>query len=285
VLRTNPLVMAITRHKENAFFRFSAQRIQEEMEKPKEKRIRKTTMLQQFLDAQERYPDILTDTQIHIFCTTNLLAGTVGPSIALDCILSWIAQYPDEQSRLYREILDNSTSLPVSWKETDNMPYLEGVIREGNRLSYSSDLGIEREAGPSGVTLPSGHLIPAGYSISMSQPALLKNRDAFGENPHDFIPERWMRRKDESEGEYRARRMYMEKVDLSFGAGSRICPGIGFAQMELFKFVASIVVQFKVCLRQLWPPHTSCMLTMVHPVARACGKAKALRSPCPAYSP
>lgn len=226
-------------------------------------------MLQHFLDAQEKYPDILTDTYIHIFCTTNLLAGTVGPSIALDTIMSWLARYPEEQSRLYREVRANSTSFPVSWKETDNMPYLEGVIREGNRLSYSSDLGIEREAGPNGVALPSGHLIPAGYNISISQPSLLKNRHAFGDNSHDFVPERWMRGKDESEAEYKARRAYMEKVDLSFGAGSRICPGVAFSQMELSKFIASIVVRFKVCssgssLVISW------MLTTVDSIARAC---------------
>ncbi|SPJ79264.1 uncharacterized protein FTOL_07655 [Fusarium torulosum] len=245
VLRTNPLTMALTRQKENAFFQFSAERIQEAINKPKENKIRKPTMLQQFLDAQEKFPDLLTDQYVHIFCTTNLLAGTVGPTIALDCILAWMARSPEEQSRLHQEIAANSESFPVTWKETDNMPYLQGVLREGNRLAYSSDLGIEREAPANGLILPSGHVIPAGYSISVSQPALLKNRDAFGDDALEFIPERWMKRKDETEDEYKDRKSYMDRTDLSFGAGSRICPGIAFSRMELSKLVASIVVRYK----------------------------------------
>lgn len=238
--------MAFKKHKESPFFRFAVQRIRQEVEKPTPDEVPKRTLLQHFVEAKSRYPDVVDDTQIRLYCATNSLAGSLSPSRVLDCVLSWLAQHPQEQDRLYEEIVKNTKNFPVSLENTVNMPYLEGVIREGYRLHHGGDIAIERKVGPNGTTLHDGRFIPAGYDLAMSSPSI-RVCSAFGEEPHVFRPERWMRAKGESEDDFKARRTYMDKADLTFSQGSRACIGKSFTHLELFKVVASVMGQFKVC--------------------------------------
>lgn len=238
--------MAFKKNKESPFFRFAVQRIRQEVEKPTPDEVPKRTLLQHFVDAKSRYPEVVDDTQIRLYCATNSLAGSLSPSRVLDCVLSWLAQHPQEQDRLYEEVVRNTKEFPVSLEDTVNMPYLEGVIREGYRLHHGGDIAIERKVGPNGTTLHDGRFIPAGYDLAMSSPSI-RVCSAFGEEPHVFRPERWMRAKGESEADFKARRTYMDKADLTFSQGSRACIGKSFTHLELFKVVASVMGQFKVC--------------------------------------
>uniref|UniRef100_A0A093UQ86 Tryprostatin B 6-hydroxylase n=1 Tax=Talaromyces marneffei PM1 TaxID=1077442 RepID=A0A093UQ86_TALMA len=158
--------------------------------------------------------------------------------------VAYVRVHPGEQDRLYEEIVKNTREFPVSLEDTVNMPYLGGVIREGYRLHHGGDIAIERKVGPSGATLPDGRFIPAYYDIAMSSPSI-RVCSAFGEEPHVFKPERWMRAKGESDDDWKARRTYMDKADLTFSQGSRACIGKSFTHLELFKVVASVMGQFK----------------------------------------
>jgi cytochrome P450 len=237
--------VAFKKHKESPFFRFAVQRIRQEVEKPTPDEVPKRTLLQHFVVAKSRYPDVVDDTQIRLYCATNSLAGSLSPSRVLDCVLSWLAQHPQEQDRLYEEVVKNTKDFPVSLEDTVNMPYLEGVIREGYRLHHGGDIAIERKVGPNGTTLHNGRFIPAGYDLAISSPSI-RVCSAFGEEPHVFRPERWMRAKGENEHDFKTRRTYMDKVDLTFSQGSRACIGKSFTHLELFKVVASVMGQFKV---------------------------------------
>ncbi|OKL57734.1 hypothetical protein UA08_07234 [Talaromyces atroroseus] len=201
-----------------------------------------STMLKIY--AKSRYPEVVDDTQIRLYCATNSLAGSLSPSRVLDSVLSWLAQHPQEQNRLYEEIVRNTKSFPVSLDDTANMPYLEGVIREGYRLHHGGDIAIERKVGPNGATLPDGRFIPVGYDIAMSSPSI-RVCAAFGDEPHIFKPERWMRADGEDIDDWKARRTCMDKADLTFSQGSRAFIGKSFTHLELFKVVASVMGQYK----------------------------------------
>lgn len=206
LMRTNPITMALTPQKTSAFFVYTARRFKEESTKEKVskgdgKEVTRT-MLHKFLDAKAKHPDDLDDAKIQVLCVINLLAGTLSPSVTMERILLWVSQNPEGQERLYREIVSNSKASPVSLEEALNMPYLEGVVREGYRLSFDSDIALERKAGPLGLTLPTGEQIPAGFDIGLSHPSTQKDPTVFGAEPRVFKPERWLQAKGETEAEW-----------------------------------------------------------------------------------
>lgn len=55
-----------------------------------------------------------------------------------------------------------------------------------------------------------------------------------------------MERRDENRESYEERQKVMDRVDLSFGQGSRSCIGKSVAMLELFKVVATLMGQFQV---------------------------------------
>ncbi|KAI6369726.1 hypothetical protein MCOR25_004355 [Pyricularia grisea] len=251
VLRTNPIALALNKQKASrasAFFQYSAERVNAEMVKEKGASAAPKTMLHHLLDARDKHPDVLDNARVQMFCTVNLLAGTLSPSFTVDFIMRWLAQHPERQERLYREVKEHCTTYPVPLDDTFKMPYLQGLVREGYRLSYASDIGMERVAGPKGIPLRDGRMLPPGYGIGLSHPAIQKDETVFGDQPQVCRPDRWMQGPNESAAEYKARKGYMDRTDLTFSKGSRNCIGKGYTQMEVAKVVASIVAKFQLRL-------------------------------------
>lgn len=246
VLKKNPIYLYFKTHKESPFFTFAKTKIREQADHPESEDATQRTLLSHFLYAKERYPDIVDDTQVRLYCSTNTLAGSLSPSRVLDLICTWLVQHPEAQDRLYEEVKKTNCSFPVPLTATNNMHYLEGVIKEGYRLHHGSDIAIERRVPEGGIDLPDGRHLPGHMDAAISSPSM-RLLPVYGEQPGVFRPERWMRQKGESEDDFNERRQAMDRVDLVFSQGSRACIGKSFTHLEIFKVVASLMGQFKVC--------------------------------------
>jgi cytochrome P450 len=205
----------------------------------------KPDLLAHFVSAQERYPDVMTPRNITSMCAGNLFAGSQSPSAVFDKIFNFLTSNPSAQETLHAELSKAQCKYPVSWQQAQSLPYLDGLIREGYRLHNPSLFVLERMTPGVGLTLPSGHRIPAGTKIGMPSGAPGFRESVYGSDVAEFKPERWLQRPGESEDAYSNRRKGMEQSDFTFGYGSRTCIGRNIANMEIYKVVATMVGLFE----------------------------------------
>ncbi|KAK3314872.1 cytochrome P450 [Apodospora peruviana] len=142
---------------------------------------------------------------------------------------------PAIYGRLTKELRDafpnpDTMTLPA----LEQLPLLNGVIKEALRLNPGLPGAIPRVVPPSGATF-NGIPLPPGTVVSMSAWILHHDPDAFA-NPEVFDPYRWM---DQPE-KVRAR----ERCMIPFGRGSRNCLGQNLAMAELYATVGSIFHRF-----------------------------------------
>lgn len=81
-----------------------------------------------------------------------------------------------------------------------------------------------------------GHKIPAGSIVMGNHFAITRDESVFGDNPEDFIPERWL-----------AEDGSLKELPLTgFGFGRRICSGRNIARNGLFIHMAKLLWAFDV---------------------------------------
>ena len=177
----------------------------------------------------------------------NVMAGADTTAIGLRAILYYVLKSPPKKSKLLDEIGSANLHYPVTWKESQQLPYLDACIREAFRLHPAIGMGLERTVSASGLLLPDGYTLPAGTNISIN--AWVLNRHAvFGNELGEFIPERWLQQTHESTEAFNERIGTMKRADLTFGAGSRTCPGKNISLLETYKVIPTLFLEYDIGL-------------------------------------
>ncbi|KAG9901824.1 cytochrome P450, partial [Aureobasidium melanogenum] len=169
------------------------------------------------------------------FAVTGAGADTVA--IAMRAALFHLNTNPEVLQKLREEIDAVDAVKPLSYKQTQQLPYLKAVVRESLRMYSSLPAQLYRIVPSSGLAID-GHLIPSGTVVGIS--SLAQNRDTaiFGQDADIFNPDRWLG--DESKARY------LEAALFNFGGtGIRSCPGQDLAMIELYKFIAQMVQKFE----------------------------------------
>jgi cytochrome P450 len=154
----------------------------------------------------------MTDEQVRDEAITIFLAGHETTANALAWTWLLLAQHP-EPARRFRERVDDPA-------------HVAAVLHESMRL-YPPAWAIGRRAIADHVA--DGVAIPAG-SVVMVSPWLLHHDPRWWRDPGAFDPERWLGGEPATD-----RHAY-----LPFGAGSRMCIGEGFAELEATTLLATI---------------------------------------------
>lgn len=144
-------------------------------------------------------------------------------------ILSLITNPPAYASLIaeIRNVAD-TVSNPISWKETQSLPYLQAVVREGLRMHPPvGGLGF-KQVPPEGDTIH-GVFVPGGTQIGQGIYAVGRSRRVWREDADVFRPERWL-----TTGKQELKRM-MAALDTHFGHGKYSCLGKPIALMENHK--------------------------------------------------
>lgn len=131
--------------------------------------------------------------------------------------LYWLATNPAVLQKLREELDAIESEEPITYKQTQGLPYLKAVVRESLRMYPSIPAPLYRIV-PAGGLSVDGHLISPGTVVGIS--SLAQNRDTaiFGKDAGVFNPDRWLG--DESEARY------MEAALFNFGgSGPRSCSG------------------------------------------------------------
>ena len=116
----------------------------------------------------------------------------------------------------------------ATWSQSEQLPYLSGVIAEGNRLSFGVTARACRIA-PDEALQYGKYTIPAGTPVSMTTLSVHTDESIFPD-PWKFDPERWI-------GPEGAER---RKYQMAFNKGGRICIGMNLANAEMFLVLAAV---------------------------------------------
>ncbi|TXG48827.1 hypothetical protein EZV62_024702 [Acer yangbiense] len=155
--------------------------------------------------------------------------------------------FPQDQVKKWRGNLE----------QLNKLVYLHAAICEALRLFPPVPYQLRTPLRPD--TLPSGHQVDQKTAIAISGYAMGRMASIWGEDCHEFKPERWITK--EGGIKHEASHKF-----FAFNAGPRICPGkeIGFTLMKAI--ITTIIHNYHVQLVETHPvtPNLSIELRMKH---------------------
>ncbi|EME82021.1 uncharacterized protein MYCFIDRAFT_77669 [Pseudocercospora fijiensis CIRAD86] len=174
---------------------------------------------------------------------SNIAAGSDTTAITLSAALYYLYRTPRALAALRKEIDEmqkaGKISDPVSFKEAQDMPYLQAVILETLRLHPAVGYVLPRKVPAGGMELAGRHL-PGGTCVGVSAWALHRNPEAYGDDASEFRPERFLVSEDSSS----KNRTASLASSFAFGGGTRSCIGKNISLLEMTKAVPQIVRKF-----------------------------------------
>nr|XP_056705949.1 cytochrome P450 2J2-like [Euleptes europaea] len=161
------------------------------------------------------------------------IAGSDTTATTLQWALLLIANHPDIQEKVYKEMEDVlGSSQSCTHRDRKKLPYTNAVIHEIQRSQYILLIGIPRESVKDvnmlGVFIPKGTILVSDIASVLLDPKQWATPEEF--NPNHFL---------DKDGNFVDREEF-----LSFGTGARMCPGKQLAEIELFIFFTSLLRSF-----------------------------------------
>ncbi|XP_022746095.1 cytochrome P450 89A2-like isoform X2 [Durio zibethinus] len=180
----------------------------------------------------------LNEGEMVSLCSEFLNAGTDTTSTVLQWIMANLVKYPHIQEKLFMEIKGVVGEGEEEVKEDDlqKMPYLKAVVLESLRRHPPAHFLLPHKVTRDVVF--NDFLFPRRGMINFMVAEMGLDPEVW-EDPMAFKPERFLN-SDGSEELFDITGSKEIKM-MPFGAGRRICPGIGLAMLHLEFFVANLV--------------------------------------------
>ena len=177
----------------------------------------------------------------------NINAGSDTVASSLRAIFYYLLRHPSTLAKLANELssarASDRLSLPIpTWSETQHLPYLSAVIKEGLRMHPALGLPMERVVPASGLQLDNT-FIPPGTIVGINPWILHRDTRIFGSDAEEWNPDRWLQG-----GTEHVKRM--DQHILTFGAGKRTCLGKNIAMLEIHKLVPALLMRYDIRLAE-----------------------------------
>ncbi|KAK1771973.1 pisatin demethylase [Phialemonium atrogriseum] len=180
----------------------------------------------------------LTQSECESEILMQILAGSDTTATAIRATMLYITTNPRVVHALRAEIDAARLSWPViADAEARDMPYLQAVIKEGLRI-YPPVTGLMAKEVPPGGDTFKGVFLPGGTKIGYCAWGIFRRADVWGEDSHEFRPERWLDASPEK------LRQMEDTLELVFGYGRWQCLGKNVALMELNKVFVELLRRF-----------------------------------------
>ncbi|KAL5743195.1 hypothetical protein ACOSP7_029927 [Xanthoceras sorbifolium] len=187
--------------------------------------------------------------EVDLLCLTTefISPGTDTTATTLNWIMANIVKHPRVQEKIIAEMNQVIEQGQERIKEDDlqKLPYIKAVILEGLRRHPPVNVVAVPHTATEDVEL-GGYLVPKGVPVCFLIPDMGHDPNVW-KDPMEFKPERFMFNNDNEIGRENSFDITGRKeiTMLPFGAGRRICPGLGLATLNLEYFVANLVWCFE----------------------------------------
>ncbi|KAL2844591.1 cytochrome P450 [Aspergillus pseudoustus] len=199
------------------------------------------TFLEKMILARDKDPEKVTDYHVFMMGLSNIIAGSDTTAISLSAILYYLIHYPNVLAKLREEIDDftkqGQCSERVTFKESQDMPYFQAVMKEALRMHSATGLPFWRVVPPGGAEI-SGHFFPEGSVVGVNAWVFHYDESIFPD-AKTFRPERWIEAEEDP-----ARLKVMNETYMPFGLGSRTCLGKHISILEMSKLIPRILREF-----------------------------------------
>ncbi|CAM0908722.1 unnamed protein product [Alopecurus aequalis] len=188
----------------------------------------------------------LADGELVGMCSEFLGAGTDAVATELQWIMAELVKNPDMQEAIRREMDDvvGAEAEEVGQDVLGKLEYLNAVVMEGLRL-HPAVHTIFREVTKRDHVLLEGRRLRTGTVVvfPLASPALDKTAWA---DPKEFKPQRFMGSGGGENTSLLAGAGSAGEIRMMpFGAGRRMCPGMGVAMLHMAYFMANILREFE----------------------------------------
>ncbi|KAK3363004.1 cytochrome P450 [Lasiosphaeria hispida] len=198
-------------------------------------------LLQKYLEASAKHPDAVRPETISWLVNSTISAGADTTSGTMTTVLYLLLKHPRVHARLLQELCEARDagwlSFPIRYAMVEHLPYLDAVIKETMRLNAPLAVPLERVVPLQGCFLGDVYL-PGGTVVACAPYVIHQNKECFGEDVAEFRPERYLEKKG-------ADLLAMEKANLAFGLGNRICIGRHIADLEMKIVLPSLLMMFE----------------------------------------
>ncbi|KAH7285562.1 hypothetical protein KP509_33G033800 [Ceratopteris richardii] len=191
-----------------------------------------------------------------------IFRGTDTIAILIEWILAELVLNPDIQARLHEEIVATvGKEGHVRDVDAIRMPYLQAVIKEGQRMHPPGPLLSWARLAVHDTEVD-GHLVPAGTTAMVNMWAITHDNNIW-EEVDRFNPERFVSAPNGEESRTKAMDGNGSELRLApFGAGARVCPGKALALATVSLWVARMVQRFAMAEHPLQPVRLSEVLKL-----------------------
>ncbi|KAB2106428.1 hypothetical protein AG0111_0g5308 [Alternaria gaisen] len=173
-------------------------------------------------------------------CVSNMTAGSDTTAISLSAILYYMLKNPQTFEALRQEVderqREGRIGHYITFKESQDMPYLQAVMKEALRMHPATGLPLERVVPAEGATI-CDRFFPEGTIVGINSWVAHRDTSVFGPDANMFRPERWLDADKE-------KLSLMERSWMPFGLGSRTCIGRHISQLEMSKLIPMLVRDF-----------------------------------------
>ena len=225
---------------------FIQERYQERTTEPPQTAHRTTDFMDRVIQAQAKFPEIVDNVTATIYLLANVVAGSDTTASSMSSSIYHVLKHPGVHARLCHELDNAKLSLPARWRDLQQLPYFNAVMREAKRIHPGVGMMLERVVPAGGLSLPDGRFVPEGTIVGINPSVVNRDLETFGPDTDQFVPERWLRVSGETEEACQSRLTRMQRAILTFGAGPRSCVGKNFSEVESDKVVATLFAKYKV---------------------------------------
>ncbi|KAB8224028.1 cytochrome P450 [Aspergillus novoparasiticus] len=208
---------------------------------PEQGTLQTQDFLEKMILARDKDPEKVTDYHLFMMGLSNVIAGSDTTAISLSSIMYHLLHYPAVLEKLRREVDDFTAqgrcSARVTFKESQEMPYFQAVMKEALRMHSATGLPLWRVV-PAGGAKISGYYFPEGTTVGINTWVAHYDEEIYPD-AKKFRPERWIEAESDPE-----RLKIMNEMYMPFGLGSRTCLGKHISILEMSKLIPRLIRDF-----------------------------------------
>jgi cytochrome P450 len=201
--------------------------------------IKEEDILNSVLETAQKSDKMFSTNEIADQIVMLFLAGHETSAAALTWTIYLISLFPEEQEKLFKEIIEVREESDFTFKDIKQFSYLKQVFMESLRL-YPPVGFFARQS--SKETKIRGKKIKPKDAIIIA-PWLIQRNENNWQKPHEFCPHRFDNGDPSERGAY-----------IPFGMGQRVCIGMSFAIQEAMLILATLIREYRFELEEGFEP-------------------------------